>query len=707
MPKLSGVLLRAANQLPDEKRAELRPLLATELIDEFSRRLELIQSAGGTGDRPGPRFDEENTPAISDAFRSFIEPMTLWSQEPETAGDAVVDLFQRALADTDIVFLLVLLGQRTTPGSVVDHRAFPPARSTLLDAAAAPDNETGQLTTSGRAITKHAARENDPFWEQVTGSEQDRNAAGERTVTKILEDVTWWNVFAHDQHGLVYEARIDSGHGARWSSDGRVFIGFVDPFDAAKRIEESDNRESDEAKSPAIELPEVDLGPLPERLDRDELQRRYVAGQRQFLGANLSGADLTGLDLKGIDLTGGNLTRTKLYRTNFEGAKLIECDLNGTYLAGTNFNGVNARRANLRGCRIDKVHWRNVDLEGARLDQANLREAELVSCSFRRTGLAEADLTNARLEDVRAYGTFLEGACWQGASLRNCRFNNGRLSKADFTDARFERCNFEGADIAQTSCVGARFENCEFTDADFSAADLSKCTLTGALLDRARLSGTRLTGAKLSGASLAKAEMTRANLSGADLSQSTLAQADLSRADLRAANLKGATLHGADLSAADVVDTQVDEMTTFEATKTIGVDFGTNWSLRQRVMDSAHDLTIRHFRKQHPVLGFFWWAMLGCGKRNWLLLVWGVAIVMVFAGLMAVRPGSFDFGQQPPSFFAHCQNSLAVFVTLDLAVDKGTDSYGRSVMLIQMLLSYLMLGFMASLFSGIFPNSPD
>lgn len=443
------------------------------------------------------------------------------------------------------------------------------------------------------------------------------------------------------------------------------------------------------------------------KLTRAELEQQYLAGTRQFQSVDLSGEDLQGLDLRGVDLQGSDLTRTKLFRTNLEDSNLTECNMSGLYLAGTHLSNATARRANLRGCRMDGVKWSNIDLDGARLDQVNLRGSELSGCSLRRTGLAEADLSEARLVEARAYGVFVEGSCWHKATIVQSRFNNGRLSKTDFGEAQFQDCIFEGADLSHCNCAAAGFENCQFVDTEFSNSDLSDCDLTSARFLRARLSGTKLNNSRLGDASLYRANLSRANLSNADLSNSRLGQADLSRADLREVNLQGAVLDGADLSFADVVDTKVDNETSFKATKTIGVDFGTNWSLRQRVMDSSHELTIRQFRRKHPVLGFFWWLLLGCGKRNYLLLVWGIAIVFGFAGLMALHPSSFSFGQTSPTFWDHCQNSLAVFVTLDLAVDKGTDAYGRGVMLVQMLLSYLMLGFMASLFSSIFPHAPE
>ncbi|MFG0334526.1 MAG: pentapeptide repeat-containing protein, partial [Maioricimonas sp. JB049] len=681
MPDLSEVLRRAFRQLPEGTQTTLRPLVAAGLLDALAQRLLLVHRNGGNLDRPRPHFDGETTPPLGEAFGLFRQAMQAWETngaDDRAATGPFIDAFEKC----NVPAVLVLLGQRTTSGSVVDGRAFPPAREKLVAAAAEVWEGNEQLSAAARALSKHCARCDDPFWGALDGNDELKNSRAQECVTQILDGTTWWNVFVHFQHGLVYEARVETGHGARWTADGQVFIGFVDPFDASQRLDGA-REDADASSVDAV----VDFGPLPDRPDRHELQRRYALGQRDFRGADLSGADLKDLDLQGIDLTGGSLVKAKLFGTNLEGAILTECDLSGTYLAGTRLSDTIARRAQFHGCRMDGVKWRNVDFEGARLDRCNLRKAELISCSLRKAGLADADLAEARLVDVRAYGAFTEGSCWHAASLEKCRFNNGRIAGTDFSNARFENCSFEGADLANSNCTVARFVQCEFKDASFDSADLSECSLEHACFDRAAMAGARLEKSCLSHASLGRANLSRANLRDADLSHARLVQADLSRADLRSANLRGAELDGADLSSADVVETEVDETTSFEAARTIGVDFGTNWSLRQRVLESAHDLTIRHFRRKHPVLGFMWWLMLGCGKRSYLLLVWGIAVVVMFAGLMAVRPESFDFGQAAPTFWDHMQNSPAVFVTLDLAVDKGTDGYGRGVMLVQMLLS--------------------
>ena len=443
------------------------------------------------------------------------------------------------------------------------------------------------------------------------------------------------------------------------------------------------------------------------RLTRDELERRYAAGERQFPGVDLSGADLSQLELAGVDLSGSTLARAKLYGTNLVGANLTECDLEGCFLQGTPMDKVTARRASFRRCRLEGVTWAGVDVQGAQFSEARLKGATFKDCRMSKTGFRRAELKEIRLENCRMYGAILDGTMASGAQLDHCMLQNARLEKADLSDARLISCKLEGADLEGLILSRAVLDGVELAEANLRSADLEQASLVGANLERAQLTRARLGRANLQKARLARADLHQAGLAGANLAGARLTSADLARANLNGADLRGADLDAADLSGADITDAQVDASTTFYATKTIGVEFAGNWVLKRRVSDCAHDLTIEHFRQSHRLVGFFWWLLLGCGKRNYLLIVWGLVVVLSFAALMAAHPASFAFGDADPGLLDHFYNSLGVFVTLDFVIDRGTDDYGRTVLLAEMLTSYLMLGFMASLFASIFPGRPD
>jgi hypothetical protein len=80
-------------------------------------------------------------------------------------------------------------------------------------------------------LDKHVSRSGGVFWGTIKGSAQERNQRARTLLAEILEQTTWWNVFGHFAHELVFEARIPSGHGARWDFEPLELIGFLEPFD--------------------------------------------------------------------------------------------------------------------------------------------------------------------------------------------------------------------------------------------------------------------------------------------------------------------------------------------------------------------------------------------------------------------------------------------------------------------------------------------
>ncbi len=148
------------------------------------------------------------------------------------------------------------------------------------------------------------------------------------------------------------------------------------------------------------------------RLSRDELLRRYAAGDRNFANANLrcavlceqnlsqcnlsyvklSFANLSGINLSGVDLTSAdlsdaclnraNLSQAALYRTlltranlseaNLRGANLFKASLNDACLLGTDLTGANLSFADLRGAILDEATLSGANLTGAKLTQGQL-----------------------------------------------------------------------------------------------------------------------------------------------------------------------------------------------------------------------------------------------------------------------------------------------------------------------------------------------
>jgi hypothetical protein len=230
MRSIHDALRAAFAHLPEPTRHDLARLFRDEeLLSRLSMRLLVFARQGVPDEHPPPHFSGECTPPLSTVFEPFRAPVAAWHETPDSPD--VPAHFADALATSGIRNVLVLLGQRFTPASLADASALPPPRDKLLDSAMKPHSPADKLSIAGRALAKHAVRSTSTFWGTVTGSTEEKNAAARATLERILDGATWWNTFGHFKHVPVFEARVPTGHGARWGHGGDEFIGFLEPFE--------------------------------------------------------------------------------------------------------------------------------------------------------------------------------------------------------------------------------------------------------------------------------------------------------------------------------------------------------------------------------------------------------------------------------------------------------------------------------------------
>jgi hypothetical protein len=234
---LRDILTACADLLPESFRAKHARLFEAEHLDRLASRLLAQHREGVPGGRLPPHFDAECTPPLADAFAPFAAALALWDAAGDRQTPAIVGAFAEAILRAGCGSLLLLLGQRRTPASLTDARALPPPRLVLLAAAARPCGPRDPLSAAARALAKHVHRSPAPFWGASRGSVADKNRAAATLLADLIDRATWWNVFGHYQHDIVYEARVPTGHGARWGQDGREFIGFLEPFEQGRRRE--------------------------------------------------------------------------------------------------------------------------------------------------------------------------------------------------------------------------------------------------------------------------------------------------------------------------------------------------------------------------------------------------------------------------------------------------------------------------------------
>ena len=128
---LERLFYRLDTTWPEAALALFQPPLAERWLAQLEPQL-----ATSTTIRPLPHFQEETTPEFQPIIRQLQPAYNGWVQSNYTD-----DLpFICGLNQTSIDGLLLLLGQRRTPASIVDVRAIPPQAHVLLQQAASPYN---------------------------------------------------------------------------------------------------------------------------------------------------------------------------------------------------------------------------------------------------------------------------------------------------------------------------------------------------------------------------------------------------------------------------------------------------------------------------------------------------------------------------------------------------------------------------------------
>jgi hypothetical protein len=174
---------------------------------------------------PLPIFDEEVIADYPRHYQYFEELKSIAGK----AENERAPLMAKMIEETPIETLLIILGQRGTPATITDENGIPPVKERLLESCFEPYNE--QICKAVRAREKHISRnEVGLFWGKIEGTPAEKELAAKAIVKKIIKEKTWWNVFTHYKHGVVYEIRLASGEGIRWKKDKLDLIGFLEPF---------------------------------------------------------------------------------------------------------------------------------------------------------------------------------------------------------------------------------------------------------------------------------------------------------------------------------------------------------------------------------------------------------------------------------------------------------------------------------------------
>jgi len=116
-----------------------------------------------------------------------------------------------------------MLRVRRTEGSI---DLLPPPLSMMLCSF---NRGRGSLTDGARALSKHYHRSEENWWGSNDGSDASKNERANAVLRRILREAVWLNIHVLPHDVRIFEVRNAQGYGARWSADGKVFRGFLEP----------------------------------------------------------------------------------------------------------------------------------------------------------------------------------------------------------------------------------------------------------------------------------------------------------------------------------------------------------------------------------------------------------------------------------------------------------------------------------------------
>ncbi|MEG4303605.1 pentapeptide repeat-containing protein [Microcoleus sp. D3_18a_C4] len=253
-------------------------------------------------------------------------------------------------------------------------------------------------------------------------------------------------------------------------------------------------------------------------MDPQLLYGRYMAGDRDFRGlelsnaylygfwlidVNLSGANLEGASLGDTYLINSNLSHTNLEKAWLDSALLIKANLSNTNLRNTTLVNVDLTGADLTGADLT-----GADLTGAVLIETNLTDANLTDIKtteqtiFHQVTMPDGGIQNdlnrtlSAEELLRRYGEgernfqdkILHRVDLSGADLRDIDLSRSRLSYVNFSCACLENVglgraifsDFRNAGFSRDEdWLGVYFFYCDLRDANLAGVDMSYSQFIG------------------------------------------------------------------------------------------------------------------------------------------------------------------------------------------------------------------------------------
>ncbi|WP_397364069.1 hypothetical protein [Olleya sp. R77988] len=199
-----------------------------EYLQKFSKQLIDFHENNTPKHLPLPHFSEEITPDLNNVFSIFKSIIIVLDANNFISNKANQNLISNTIQKTPFESVLQIMGQRQTPATIKTSQGLPLKKQEMIDSGLKPYNN--QISVGVRAWEKHIDRTDDAFWGKISGSPQVKQNTVKNIITNIINNHTWWNTFYHYKHQTVFEIRVKSGHGMRWSKEDKSLIGFLEPF---------------------------------------------------------------------------------------------------------------------------------------------------------------------------------------------------------------------------------------------------------------------------------------------------------------------------------------------------------------------------------------------------------------------------------------------------------------------------------------------
>jgi uncharacterized protein YjbI with pentapeptide repeats len=320
----------------------------------------------------------------------------------------------------------------------------------------------------------------------------------------------------------------------------------------------------------------------------------------------------------------------------------------------------------------------------------------------------------------------LEFADLTGMSLDGVNFNDALLNGANLSCTSMDHAQLVRATLNDADLTDAKLKNANLTRANLTKANLAFANLEDVMLPYARLVEANLSAANLAQAHAEDACFHSANLSYASLKKAVLSCSDFRHASLIEADLTGANISSLNLESANVSLVKYDQATFLKTLRESRYRLGAFWKRR---FDFILGTTIRckgthaaacfgsqrfklflqdqdYLEEMMSTKGgtfwcFIWWVFADCGRSLMRWAGWSVLIALAFGIIYwLMGPNFFRMYHLEFSFLNLLYYSIVTFTTLGFGDIAPITTTAAFVVSLEVILGYVMLGGLISIFSG-------